>query len=592
MNGAPNAKLQLRVLWREFLFRIADLEVLSAHALGDANKLLGQFAALLVLISAVLSLGALGGDSDMAPSIRLAVTLYMEHFLIATTMLVVGIFAVLTWDSTFPDRRDVLVLAPLPVRVQTLFLAKVAATGTALGLVVLVLHCATGLTWPFAFAARSAGLTGIARAFVAYWITMAGAAALVYCGVLGIQGFAAQILPRTLFLRVSGFLQMAAFCVFVCAYFLEPAVDNLQMLAAPENRNLLLWLPSYWFLGLFHQLNGTTYASLVPLARRAWMGLAVSGLATFVAYALSYMRTMRQIAEEPDLTSSAHGFRWLPPFGNQLQTAIGQFSVRTMARSRQHRLIWAFYLGIGLAFTVLLLQSGTAINGWHEANTPLLAASIMMMALAVAGLRIAFAFPLEPPANWIFRVAGVRRGPEVLTATGRVLLLLAASPVWLVSAVICLRLWPRGQAEAHLTVLGLLAAILVDFALWGFRKIPFTCSYLPGKSQVHMVFLAAVGLMWVVGESVVFEQQALQERGVMVGVLALLGVMAIAVRLHVRAPAISDESDLQFEEAPNPAVLELGLFRDGAVIGTRPRDPLTETKGARPEKKGYKDEAR
>jgi hypothetical protein len=39
-------------------------------------------------------------------------------------------------------------------------------------------------------------------------------------------------------------------------------------------------------------------------------------------------------------------------------------------------------------------------------------------------------------------------------------------------------------------------------------------------------------------------------------------------------------------------VLELGLFRDGAVIGTRPRDPLTETKGARPEKKGYKDEAR
>ena len=30
--------------------------------------------------------------------------------MIATTMLVVGLFAILSWDSTFPDRRDVMVL--------------------------------------------------------------------------------------------------------------------------------------------------------------------------------------------------------------------------------------------------------------------------------------------------------------------------------------------------------------------------------------------------------------------------------------------------------------------------------------------------
>ena len=41
-------KLQFRVLYREFLFRMVDLELLSADALGDSNKLLGQFAALLI----------------------------------------------------------------------------------------------------------------------------------------------------------------------------------------------------------------------------------------------------------------------------------------------------------------------------------------------------------------------------------------------------------------------------------------------------------------------------------------------------------------------------------------------------------------
>jgi hypothetical protein len=583
MSDAARRKLQFRVLRREFLFRAADLEALSAHALGDANKLLGQFAALLILISVVVSFGAFGaGDSDRPPSARLDLTLYMEHFLIATTMLVVGIFAVLTWDSTFPDRRDVLVLAPLPVRPWTVFLAKVAATITSLSLVVLLMNCATGLTWPFAFAVKDAGVVGFVRSFAAYWFTVAAAAAVVFCGVLALQGMAAQILPRHLFLRASGFLQMAAFCLFVCVYFLEPQVDGPNMLIAPENRHLLLWIPSYWFLGLFNQLDGSAYPSLVALARRAWMGLALSGIAAFMAYALSYMRTMRQIVEQPDITSGARGVKWLPSFGSAAQTAIAQFCVRTLARSRQHRLILAFYLGIGLAFTVFLLQllaamshlpTKVGVNVWREANTPLLAASVVMMALAVVGLRVAFAFPLEPRANWIFRAIGVKGGPEILAATRRVILFLCVLPVWLVSAVVCLRLWPGGQAAAHLTVLGLFAILLVDIALWGFRKIPFTCSYLPGKSQVHMVFLGAVGLLWVLAQSVVFEQQALQKRSTMAAVLALLGVSAIAVRLHVKALARSDERNLQFEEEPVPAVLELGLFRDGAVIGNRSSDP-------------------
>ena len=65
--------LQFRVLYRQFLFRIVDLEVLSAQALGDANRLLGQFAALLVFISVSLSIPALflaSGRGDALPGAR------------------------------------------------------------------------------------------------------------------------------------------------------------------------------------------------------------------------------------------------------------------------------------------------------------------------------------------------------------------------------------------------------------------------------------------------------------------------------------------------------------------------------------------
>src|ERR1700720_1169337 len=143
-------KLQFRVLYREFLFRMVDLELLSAQ--GDISKLLGQFAGLLVFISSVQALGALLFDGRrMSPSGLMIFFWRQEHSLIAMTMVVVGLFAVLSWDSMFPDRRDVLVLAPLPIRARTLFLAKVAALATALSLTVAALHVFAGLTWAFRF---------------------------------------------------------------------------------------------------------------------------------------------------------------------------------------------------------------------------------------------------------------------------------------------------------------------------------------------------------------------------------------------------------------------------------------------------------
>ena len=132
-------KLQFRVLYREFLFRIVDLELLAPQ--GDMSKLLGQFAALLIVVGLwVLLPAAMIAGSASAPGLGLFLRWTAEHFIIATTMLVVGLFAVLSWESLFPDRRDVLVLAPLPVRARTLFGAKMAAVATALTVTVLCLN--------------------------------------------------------------------------------------------------------------------------------------------------------------------------------------------------------------------------------------------------------------------------------------------------------------------------------------------------------------------------------------------------------------------------------------------------------------------
>src|ERR1700722_1149290 len=145
---------QFRVLYRQFLFRMVDLELLSADAKGDMSKLFGQFAALLIFISIGLSMlgGLVGGGG-------LVIEWSGVHFMIATTMLVVGLFAILSWDSTFPDKRDVMVLVPLPIRARTIFFAKIAAVATALSVTVASLHIFAGFAFPLSLNHRHEAVT-------------------------------------------------------------------------------------------------------------------------------------------------------------------------------------------------------------------------------------------------------------------------------------------------------------------------------------------------------------------------------------------------------------------------------------------------
>jgi hypothetical protein len=563
-------KLQFRVLYREFLFRMVDLELLSAR--GDTNKLLGQFAAFLMVVSIFLAILAntAEGPKEMPHSAVLIRAWPVEHSLIAITMLVVGLFSVLSWDSTFPNRRDVLVLAPLPVRARTIFLAKVTASAMALSLTVAALNALPSIIFAMALApADSGGWLSLilslmpVRCFAAYWITMLTAGLFVFCCVLGVQGLASQLLSRRHFLRLSAFLQMGAFCLFLSITFLEPSLSTPQLLAAPENQTSLAWLPSYWFLGFFQFLNGSMHPALVPLANRALVGLPLAVIAAGAALLLSYLRTLRKIVEEPDISPGSRSGSWLPPFGTPLKTAVVQFSIRTLLRSRQHRIILAFYWGLGTTLVVLLSR---APSGRHQSDIiPMLFASIMLMLVAVTGARVVFSLPLELRANWIFRMAPLRSGELLLAATRRSLWVLSVAPVLSASAVTFLYLWNWAPAVRHLLVLLLFGIILAEVCLLGFRKIPFTCSYLPGKSYAHMVLLASILPPVLLISGARYEWNFLQHPARYAMLFTTLCVIALCAHRYAAVLARRPESSLQFEDEPAPALQGLGLYRDGVL---------------------------
>jgi hypothetical protein len=540
--------VQFQVLYRKFLGSMIDLELIAAQ--GDVTKLLGQFAGFLAFFSGGLAFGGMMFDTRRMDPSKAAATLWgMEHFLIATTMLVVGLFAVLSWDSTFPDRRDVLVLGPLPVRPRTLFLAKAASLGAALGITVVSLNIFSGFIWSLHFA--TGGFWSVPRAFFALWITVCAAGAFIFFLVLAAQGVAAQLLPRKIFIRVSPLIQIAAFCVFVGTYFLEPSLATPEALA---NQPAVAHLATYWFFAMFQQLNGGTH---LAIAWRAWEGLAILAAIAALAYVLSYLRTLRKIVEQPDIAPAVRGFRWLPRFGKPLDTAVVRFSIRTIARSRQHRVVLAFFLAMGFAILILLLHAPAEHNELARAEVALLFANYAVLITTIIGIRAVFALPIALKANWIFRVTEGGTPRQYLAAIRRPLFVLGVAPVWIASACVFFSIWPSKRAAEHLAILALAGAIVAYLCLIGFRKIPFTCSFLPGKSRIHMAILGGpMLLLVVVSEATRAEAAALHHASSLPAILVTLVVAVIALRWFTTR---ATDEEVRFEESEAPAVLTLNL---------------------------------
>jgi hypothetical protein len=537
-------KLQFRTLYRVFLLRIVDLELLSAD--GDLTRLLGQFASIFATFSfcftapLVLTRGAL----------EMTQAWMFEHFFIETAMTVAGLIAVLNWDAAFPDRLDALVLAPLPVKRSTLLLAKIAALFAAPALAIISLNIFSGMVWPLLFRAADSGFVDGLRSFPAYWITIFAAGAFFVFTVLTVQGLAANLLPRQLFLRVSAVLQACCLCLLLSGYFLEPSLESPAALVSPHNQRLLDWLPSYWFFAFFNQLNGSMHPLLLPLAKRAWAGLGLSAFGACATLLLCYFRMMRKVVEQPDILPGARSIAWSPGFGSRLRTAITLFSFRTLMRSRQHRMILSFYLGVGITIVVGYVKTarGDFRNAGTTISSSLLLASLLMMILAVVGLRVVASIPISLPANWIIRMTQIRPAANYQKAVRFSWLTLGVFPVLLIIASLLLVASPWRPALGHLSVLLCLGVLLVELCLSTFPKIPFTCSYLPGKGRIHFVFwVCLMFLLRLLSGAADFEARMLNHVLSSIEMILIVAFAAVGVRwLGVSRMALTQ--DLLFEE--------------------------------------------
>jgi hypothetical protein len=378
-------------------------------------------------------------------------------------------------------------------------------------------------------------LLGDIRAVGAYWATITAAAIFIFCCVLCLQGAAALLLPWQLFLRFSSLLQACAFTLLLGGYLLEPSLESIPALTAPANQGLLKHLPSYWFLGLFQELNGSMQPAFASLAVRAWSGLIIAATLALMLLLSAWFWRLQRAVEQPDILPGASNVVGLPRLSTPVETAVVQFAVRSLLRSRQHRLFYAFYLCLGLSIS--LFSTGIAqtwlgsIAKSGQLPGPWLAASLMILCFAMLGLRLVVAIPVALRANWIFQLTQIHAPGVYVRAVRQTLLGLSVAPVWLLISAVMLWQFPLWTTLVHLLALWMVGSILIDIALLSLPKLPFACSYLPGKAQLHLLFWGGV----ILGIPLAKQAGSFESRFLISGLrsallIAVLASCAIAVR--------------------------------------------------------------
>jgi hypothetical protein len=229
------------------------------------------------------------------------------------------------------------------------------------------------------------------------------------------------------------------------------------------------------------------------------------------------------------------------------------------------------YGGMGLAIALAYAESllrGEWEQKWYEPNALLLVGSFVLLFFFAPGMRIVFTFPHALRCNWMFRVTAVQHPSEYFFAVRKTLYSLGVLPVLVVSGIVLFVIWPMRPVLLHMGVFIVVAVLVTEKLLQGFRKIPFACSYLPGKANLNFKLgLYGAVILFAAHQGAFIEFWAMQRPARYLVLLAILLAGALWARFRFREFATAPRTPIQFEERPPTEVCSLDLRLDGELLG-------------------------
>lgn len=479
-----------------------------------------------------------------------------QYFFVLFSFVVMGMVAIFEWEMLFPDRMDFLILSPMSIKPRQMLGAKAAALGGFIGLFLVGCNVCGLLIMP-AITTHVVRVNGHARIVGDFWrqlaahataASMAGFfAALLF---VAIGGVLLCLLSGAQFRVVSPLVQAVSVMglVLVIVEYLQYGDAMEQLLTGPLG--WMRWEPTLWFLAVYERLlhGDSAPAFAHELSGYAYRAVAICAAVALVTYPLAWER-MRRTAIEGAARRRSEPPRWIANLMHRMvrkpgERAVFHFIGQTITRNNRYQVYLAMYCGTGAALAVACTVTLHVKSGWAISQKGLHGVMPLLVFWTVAGLRAAFALPLNLPAAWVYRVTRVTNAAmnECADAARRWVLVAALGVVTCVTLTLVRIGWDAQQVFVQVVCGAALAVLLTDAFFMFLQSIPFARPRMPGKTSLPLMLTLYVGVLPVFLFEMVRLEMALERSLMKLLMVACAAAVVHLALLHLsRGPAESEE---------------------------------------------------
>src|SRR5687767_157380 len=277
------ADTPFKILWRTFVEQFAANE--SATSDIQMRRAIIGVITFLVIPGLFLMMRTMSGYELMVmvarhrntPELIEVFLAQMAVLFVSYSMISIGLLTVFIWDTLVFDKRDAMVLGPLPLRGSTIVGAKLAALATFLVGTALAVNVISGVSFGWV----TGTLDGrILRHLAGHLSGTVGGAVFMFCALVVVRGLLVLLVSAHAAATVGSLLQFVFLSAVLCFMMVPTATGQVLP-------------PISWFAALFELIRGSREPAVPGLAQFAVIGLPVAIVGAIAITFAGYWKQMR-----------------------------------------------------------------------------------------------------------------------------------------------------------------------------------------------------------------------------------------------------------------------------------------------------------
>ena len=359
-----NADTPFKILWRVFVEQFAANE--SATSDIQMRRAIIGVITFLVMPGLFLMMKTMSGYEMMVmvarhrnmPQLIETFLAQMAVLFVSYSMISIGLLTVFIWDTLVFDKRDAMVLGPLPLRGSTIVGAKLAALATFLVGTALAVNVISGVSFGWV----TGTLDGrILRHLAGHLSGTIGGAVFMFCTLVVVRGLLVLLVSAHVAATVGSLLQFVFLSAVLCFMMVPTATGQVLP-------------PISWFAALFEWIRGSREPAVPGLAQYALIALPISVAGAIAVTFGGYWKQMRAaLAPSARVASTARIRRRLAMLitgRDRVARATSDFVLTTLARSRvqQAPIAIAAALGVAIISVAIVTREGGLARAANAEN--------------------------------------------------------------------------------------------------------------------------------------------------------------------------------------------------------------------------------